>query len=317
MSFLAPMRLWLLAAVVALAGAYLVMQLRRRSYAVRFTNLDLLDRVAPRRPGWRRHLAATAFVLAVAMLVVGFAQPAVTEQVPERRATIIVAIDTSLSMKADDVDPDRFASAKDAATTFIEDLPLPLEVGIVGFNGVASIVLPPTADRQLAVRAVNGLELGPGTAIGEAIFAGLGAIAAAPADELGEPPPGRIVLLSDGETTTGRPDETAARAALEAGVAVSTIAFGTDAGVVSVPEQDTTVPVPVNESALKQIAVATGGSFFTAVTGDELRQVYDDIGTTVGFTTEQREVTVWFVGAGIVTLLVAAGLSLAWSNRML
>jgi len=134
MTFLAPYRLWLFAAVAVLVVVYAVMQFRRRKYAVRFTNMALLDQVAPKRPGWRRHIPAIVFLMAISALVVGFAQPARDTKVPRERATIMMAIDTSLSMEATDVAPSRLEAATRAARSFVEDLPSPLEVGLVTFD---------------------------------------------------------------------------------------------------------------------------------------------------------------------------------------
>ncbi|CAN5811373.1 VWA domain-containing protein [soil metagenome] len=314
MSYLAPERLWLLLAVIALIVAYVAMQRRRSAYAVRFTNVALLDVVAPKRPGWRRHLPAVLFLLAATTLIVAFARPARDEQVPRERATIILAIDTSLSMEATDVEPNRLAAAQDAAVAFLDIVPDTLNVGLVSFDGLASVRVPPTTDRDEVRRAVSRLELGESTAIGEGIYASLDAIEAAPPSPDSEPVPARIILMSDGETTVGRPDDGAAREALEADVPVSTIAFGTDAGFVEIDGE--TVPVPVNESSLESVADITGGTFFRAVTAGELTDVYQDIGSSVGFATEQREITQWFIGIGLALLLITAGASLALFSRL-
>ncbi len=315
MTFLSPAFLWLFVAVAALAAAYVALQFGRRRYAVRFTNLALLETVAPSRPGWRRHLTAAAFLVGTAALVLAMARPSRAEQVPRERATVVMAIDTSLSMEATDVEPSRLVAAQDAAVVFLDQLPDSINVGLVTFDGFAVVAVPPTTDRNLVRRAIGGLELGEGTAIGEAVFASLDALDQVPeAAEDDEPVPGRIVLMSDGETTVGRPNQNAVEAADAAGVEVSTIAFGTDDGVVDIGGQD--VPVPVNEAALEDIAQDTGGSFFTAASEAELAEVYADIGTSVGFETEQREITRWFVGAALVALLVAAALSLAWFARL-
>lgn len=312
MRFLAAGRLWLLPAVAALAACYVALQFRRRRHAVRFTNLALLDSVAPRRPGWRRHLPAAAFLLMLTSLTVAFARPTGLVRVPRERATVVVAIDTSISMMAEDVEPTRYVAAKDAAGRFVDRLPERFNVGLVSFSGTAQVLVPPTTDHAGVRRAVDRLSLGPRTAIGEAIFASLDTVAILP-DGPGSPP-ARIVLLSDGETTVGRANEEASQAARAAGVPVFTIAFGTDEGTVTVG--DRLVPVPANREALRAIAEETGGSFFEAESGRELRKVYEDIGSSVGYTRERREVGSWFVGAGLVLAALAAAGSMLWSSRL-
>lgn len=316
-AFLEPTRLWLLLGVSALGVLYLVLQLRRRSYAVRFTTIELLDKVAPRRPGWRRHVPAVVFLLAMAALVVGFARPSQQTQIPREQATIVLAIDTSLSMEATDVSPTRFEAAKEAAISFAESLPDEINLGLIGFNGVATIRVQPTTNHEAVAASIATMEVGPATAIGEAIFASLDAVATVGADALdGEVPPARIVVMSDGETTVGRTDEEAVAAAQEVGISVSTIAFGTDAGVIVIPEEERPVPVPVNEEKLAAIADATGGEFFTAVSADELEAVYTDIGSRVALETVDDEITPSYVGLALLLLAVAGTLSLAWFSRL-
>ncbi len=313
MTFLAFGRLWLLLAVPALIGCYVALQFRRRRHAVRFTNLALLDSVAPRRPGWRRHLPAAAFALMLTSLVTAFARPTAMVRVPRERATVVVAIDTSISMMADDVEPTRYVAAKEAAGRFVEGLPERFNVGLVSFSGSAQVLVRPTTDHAEVRRAVDRLTLGPRTAIGEAIFASLDAVAGLPAEGPGAPP-ARIVLLSDGETTAGRSNAEASEAARAAGVPVSTIAFGTDEGTVIVGGR--LVPVPANREALGAIAEETDGSFFEAASGEELRDVYEDIGSSVGYTRERREIASWFVGLGLVLAALAAAGSMLWSSRL-
>lgn len=314
-SFIAPVRLWLLVGVAALAVLYVVSQLRRRTYAVRFTNLDLLDKVAPSRPGWRRHLPAAGFLLALAALVVGFARPSQDTEVPKEQATVIMAIDTSLSMQANDVFPSRLDGAKEAATGFVEDLPESLNLGLVSFNGVATIRVQPSTNHQAAVAVIDSLELGPATAIGEAIFAALDAVDLVQTDENGETPPARIVLMSDGETTVGRADQDAIEAAQQAGIAVSTIAFGTNDGVIEIPEQGI-VPVPVNRDKLQVIAEATGGQFFAASSTSELAAVYEDIGSQISFETIKDEISPSYTAIGLLLLTLSAAMSLLWFSRL-
>lgn len=313
-SFIEPVRLWLLVAVGVLAVLYVISQLRRRTYAVRFTNLELLDKVAPARPGWRRHLPAAGFLLALTALVVAFARPSQDTQVPKEQATVIMAIDTSLSMDADDVRPTRLDGAKEAATGFIEDLPDNLNLGIVSFNGVATIRVQPSTNHDAAIAVIDSLELGPATAIGEAIFAALDAIELVETDD-GVAPPARIVLMSDGETTVGRADQQAIEAAQQAGIAVSTIAFGTDRGVISLPDEGL-IPVPVNRDKLQVIADATGGQFFTAISTSELAAVYEDIGSQISFETIKDEISPTYTGIGLVLLALSAAMSLLWFSRL-
>ena len=334
LEFLVPSRLWLLVVVGALVAWYLTTQKRSDRYAVRFTNLALLDSVAPDRPGWRRHLPAALMLLALTTMVGAFAKPANPTRVPRERATIIIAIDTSLSMQATDVAPNRLKAAQTAANQFVDMLPPRLNVGLVTFNGIAKIAVPPTQDREELHAAIDQLRLAERTAIGEAIYASLDAIGVAPdatllpdgstadppADETSgdeeEDVPARIVLMSDGSTTVGRPDAQASAAAKKAGVEVSTIAFGTPEGVIDIEGQQGPISVAVNPEALAKIANDTGGTAFTAATEAELTKVYENIGSSIGYTTEQRDITAMFVGASLVLLLGAAVLSQLWFSRL-
>jgi Ca-activated chloride channel homolog len=283
---------------------------------VRFTNLELLDVVAPSRPGWRRHLAAAAFVLGLAALVVAAARPFAAVEVPRERATVVLAVDVSLSMMATDVEPSRLEAAKAAASDFVEELPETINVGLVSFDGIARVAVPPTQEHDAVQRAIDALELGPGTAIGEAIFASLDAIELAPVAPDGEPAPGAIVVMSDGATTAGRPDSMGVAAAVEAGVPVSTISFGTPWGEIMHPDEPILVPVPVEPEPLRQIAEETTGSFFEAQTLAGLEEVYADIGSSVGYTTEDQEVTHRAVWLALGLLVAAAAMSLAWFSRL-
>lgn len=318
MNYLEPVRLWLLAGAAGLAVAYVVLQRRRRQYAVRFTNIALLEAVAPKRPGWRRHATAAAFLVAITALVVAFARPTHDEKVPRERATVMVAIDTSLSMQADDVAPNRFVAAKTAAKAFVDQLPKKINVGLVSFDGNARLDVSPTTDRAKVKTAIDRLQLHEGTAIGEALFVSLDAIKqqAVADDSATDVVPARIVLMSDGKTTVGRANDLGAIAAQKAKVPVSTIAFGTNHGEITVPQEPFPVPVPVDRPALQDIASATGGSFFSATSASELQKVYANIGSSIGFDVEQAEITSWFVGAALLALMATAGMSLAWFNRL-
>lgn len=314
MSFLAPERLWLLAAVAGLLAAYVVLQRRRPTYALRFSELDLLASLVPRSAAWRRHVPAALLLLSLVALTTAFARPQADVQVPRERATIVVALDTSVSMEATDVEPDRIGAARESAAAFIAGLPESFNVGLVSFSGTASVVVPPTQDHGLVVSAVQALQLGPSTAIGEAVFASLEAVRTVPGEAGQEPPPAAIVLLSDGTNTVGREVPVAAQAALDAGVPVSTIAYGTPEGVVQVQGQ--LIPVPVDRPALARLADATGGTSFTAESGEELAAVYEDIGSQVGTTTQRREVTAAVTGLALALGIGAGVASLVWGARL-
>ncbi|OLT37864.1 VWA domain-containing protein [Actinomadura sp. CNU-125] len=314
MTFHAPERLFLAIALAGLAAAYVVLQLRRGRYAARFTNLELLEKVAPLRPGWRRHVPAAAFLLMTGLFVTGFARPAADVRVAREQATIMLAVDVSSSMEAADVEPDRLTAAQRAARTFLDGLPGRFNVGLVAFAGSAAVTVAPTTDRRAVRSGIDGLALGPRTAIGEGVFSSLRAIGDFGAQYGEAAPPAHVVLLSDGTNTAGRSPEEAAERAVRAGVPVSTIAYGTAEGVIY--QNGTELPVPVDGPALERLAQQTGGGYYEAASGDELRRVYADIGGAVGYRTEQREVWAWFVGAGLVAACVTALASLLWFSRI-
>jgi Ca-activated chloride channel family protein len=310
MTFLDPERLWLAVAMVAVAVAYVVLQRRRGRYAARYAAPAMLGRLAPERPGWRRHLAAAAFLVVLALLITALARPGANARVPRDRATIIIAMDTSGSMVADDVKPDRFTAAKQAADTFVGQLPARFNVGLVSFNESASVVVPPTTDREAIRAGLSNLHLRPKTAIGEAVYASLGAIANLDPQAVDNPPPAHIVLLSDGGNTAGRPVDQAAQAAVDAHVPVSTIAYGTPQGMMR------TTPVPVDTTVLRQLAETTKGSFYEAASGEDLQAVYRDVGSSIGFRDQFQDRSVWFVGLALVAALMVAVPSLLWFARL-
>lgn len=318
-TFLAPARLWLLAVVALMAVVYVAVQFRRSTYAVRFSNLDLLDKVAPKRPGWRRHVVAGAYLLALGVLVVAVAQPQGEERVPKERATIILAIDTSLSMQATDVSPTRIDSAKVAATKFVKSIPTKLQLGLVAFNGNTKLLVPPTTDRASVTRAINALKLDEGTAIGDAVKTSLDAIEAVPKDEGGNRAPAVIVLLSDGKTTIGTETADAIPDATAAKVPVFTIAYGTPDGYVDVDDGSGVtqrVNVPVDQEALDNLATSTGGESFAAASGSDLTKVYEKLGSAIGYDVEKRDVTWKVLFAGLVMLVAVGAMSLAWFQRL-
>lgn len=321
MTFLSPWRLVLLVAPLALVGAYVVAQRMRRRDVLRFTSVDLLASVAPRRPGWQRHVASAAVAGALILLVLAFARPAHAVQVPRQRATIVLVLDTSGSMGSTDVAPTRLAAAQQAAHRFVQGLRSGINVGVVAFDTNARVLAAPTTDRATLTAAIDHLTIGGGTATGDAITTALDAIAAAPGSTTAKRVPSAIVLMSDGSPTIGSgtqgPQEavtSASAAAKQAHVPIDTIAFGTDHGTVEAEGQLT--PVPFDPATMAQIAHDTGGKTFTAQTGDELQAVYGQVGKLVGFDTVKRELTAAFTGAGIGVLTLAAAAGIWWMQRI-
>ncbi|MFI1197464.1 VWA domain-containing protein [Micromonospora sp. NPDC020750] len=308
---------WLLAVlpVLALAALYVWRQLHRRAYAMRFTNVDLLRTLAPKGLGWRRHVPAVAFLLCLLVLSTALARPAIDTREPLERATVMLAIDVSLSMQADDVPPNRLEAAQEAAKQFVGELPESYNLGLVSFAKSANVLVPPGKDRGAVTSAIDGLVLAEATATGEAVFTCLEAIRSVPADGAAGIPPARIVLLSDGFRTSGRSVEEAAAAAQAANVPVSTIAFGTDAGQVDIGGQ--LQRVPVDRLALADLAETTDGYFYEAASVSELKQVYQDMGSSIGFRTEPREITAWYAGIALLLALCAGATSLLWSSRLI
>jgi Ca-activated chloride channel family protein len=312
LTFLSPERFALLVVPLVLALLYLVRQRRRQAYVVRFTDPDLIDTVAPRRPGLRRHLVAAVYLAATAMLVVAAARPALATEVANE-PTVVLAFDTSISMEATDVAPSRIVAAREAAHRFVEVIPAGVRVSLVAFDQTARVVIPPTTSKMVLDRAIDRLSLGQGTAIGEAIYTSLDVLESDAPDD-GQEAGGSVVLMSDGETNTGRDEGPAAREAERRGVKVSTVAFGTDHGSVTVDFMS--VPVPVDREALRDIAETTGGKVFEADSAEEILSVFEDLGEGVGTRTEPREITDGLAIAALVIAAAAAAGSLAWFARI-
>jgi Ca-activated chloride channel family protein len=325
--FTHPWWLLLLAVVAAMVVGYVLLLRRRRRDTVRFTNLELLDRVAPNRPSWYRHLPAAALIAALAVLTIALAGPQAEARVPRNRATVVLVIDVSLSMQATDVEPSRLAAAQAAAKAFADQLTPGINLGLVSFAGTAAVLVSPTVDREPIKRAVDGLKLSESTATGEAIFAAMQsvetfsqAIAGAAAEG---PPPARIVLMSDGKQTVPggvMPEEeprgsfTAARAAAAAAIPVSTISFGTDYGSIEINPGERT-PVAVDDASMRQIAELSGGQFFTAATEDELRQVYAELGEQIGYEVRRVDTSRPWLAGGALLLVAGVGSGLALGRR--
>jgi Ca-activated chloride channel family protein len=298
-SFSDPERLLVLIAVALVAGGFLWRALTHRSLLRRWSSDPLLASAAPRRPGLLRHLSSVLLLASLASMTVAWAGPLAEEEVERERATVVLAIDTSASMLAEDVAPDRFTAAKTAATDFVADLPDGFDVALVGFAGTASVVVPATRDTDEVTRAIDRLAVAGGTALGDAVLTSLSAAAARP-----EGVPAVIVLLADGGSTAGTPVELAVAAAQEAEVPVTTIAYGTPQGVVVADGRR--FEVPVDEAALAEVAEPTGGATYTAATAGELSEVYDSIRGRLATTVEQVDVSSRLAGLALLLLAGAA-----------
>ena len=320
MSFLHPDRLWLLVGVGGLVVAYVALHRRRGQTIARYTNPALLNRIAPNPLGWRRHVPSALAVLGLVAIVGAIAQPTRDERVARNQGIVVVAVDVSASMRATDVSPTRLEAAVNGALDFVQSVPSGIDVGLVAFDGGARLLVSPTTDRDAILNAIEQLQTGPGTAAGEAIYTSLDAITAAlapgaatRASTSGRKLPAEIVLLSDGVTTVGRPVAEAAKAAADAGVTVSTIAFGTANGIVTVDRQE--VPVPADPTTMAKVAKLTGGDFFVATSSGQLHDVYRTIQLDVAYTTQPHEITTALLGLALVALIGATALAMGLTAR--
>ncbi len=332
MSFEAPLLLLGLLVVPLATLGYWLLTRRPARYAVRFTNLEVLAGVAGRRRSWLRHLPAALLLACLAILAVAFARPTVTMKSPNERASVVLVIDVSGSMRANDVKPTRLAAAKQAMRSFLDRAPESLRVGIVAFSDEPLVAVSPTLDRQVLTRGIDLLGPGFGTAIGDALgravelartaTAATGETGAAPSKVLKDED-GRalasILLLSDGAQTRGilSPGQGAEQAQI-AGIPVYTIALGTDEGTILAgpPGQEQLIPVPPDRETLSAIAEYTGAEAFDAESAEALEGVYEGLGSRVGRIDRPREVTAMFVAAGAALLAGAAGLALVGAPRL-
>jgi Ca-activated chloride channel homolog len=306
LSFLAPSRLWLLLLIPALVLLYLFLVQRKRNRNKGMgLGKTMFDLVIPRDRTWLRHLAVGLSILSLLTLTVAFAKPKDQVSVPRERATIVVTIDISLSMEAEDVEPNRLEAAKGAAVQFVNALPPKFNVALVTFAGTATTVVPPTTDRGVVSAAIQALVPQASTAIGEGIYTSLAALAQVPPDPDNPKAvvPARIVLLSDGKTQVGRPSDEAAQAAKAQSVPIYTIAYGTADGYIQIGGRRE--PVPVDRAELARVSRISGGEAYTATSAGELKKVYQDIGSSVGKEKVDREVTSRYAGFGLAFAILA------------
>lgn len=340
MSFLWIELLWLLLLVPILVGVYILIQRRRQKYALRYASLSMVKEALGRGPGRRRHVPAILFLIGLAIMIGALARPVATVLLPSQQGTVILCIDVSGSMRAEDVKPNRIEAAKAAAQTFIEKQPRHARIGIVSFSLYGTVVQAPTTDREALTAAINRLTPQRNTAIGSGILTSLDAIFEEPGTKPKQPPsprdplvspdpkptpksvvpkgsyaPAIVVLLSDGQSNAGIPPLEAAEQAANRGVRVYTIGLGTPEGTI-LGFEGWSVRVRLDETTLKRVAEKTGGEYFRASSDTDLREIYGNLGTQLVFKAEQTELTAGFTALAAVLLLIAGALSLLWFHRL-
>ncbi|MEY2619561.1 MAG: hypothetical protein RL522_2563 [Pseudomonadota bacterium] len=349
MHFLWPQQLWLLLLLPLLVLLYFLLQRRRKKLAVRYASLSIVKEALGRGPGLRRHIPPVLFLLALAAMLLASARPVATITLPSTQQTIILAMDVSGSMRATDVQPNRLVAAQNAAKSFLNDLPRDVKVGIVAFAGSAQVAQLATVNREDLITAIDRFQMQRGTATGNAIVMSLAtlfpddgqidlqllqnnrdrmrgtAIDAEKKEKDKKPftpvPPGSytsaaIIMLTDGQRTTGVDPLEAAKMAADRGVRVYTVGIGTVDGE-TIGFEGWSMRVRLDEETLKQIATKTSAEYFYAGTAQDLKKVYETLSTRL--TVEKKETEV----AGLLSLLAAAlaalsaGLSVLWFNRIM
>jgi Ca-activated chloride channel family protein len=348
MTFLWPELLWLLLAVPALIGVYLVVLRRKKKQVLRYASLGLVTDAMGAAQRFRRHIPPLLFLLALITLIVAIARPNAAVTLPSQYETIILAMDVSGSMRATDVQPNRIGAAQAAARAFVGDQPASARIGVVSFAATASVVQPPTRSREDILAAIDRFQLQRGTAVGSGILvslktifpdvefdlrasnprndsrgvpldkAGAGASGKAPPKAV---PPGSyasaaIILLTDGQTTTGPNPIEAARMAADRGVRVFAVGIGTADGEI-LGSEGWSMRVRLDEESLKTIANVTHGEYFYASSAMDLKKIYQSLNTRLTLETRPMEITALLAAAAAILSLLSAFLSVLWFNRIL
>jgi Ca-activated chloride channel family protein len=343
MTFLWPQYLWLMLAVPLLPVLYLWLLRRRGKPALRYSNIEVL-RLAASRP-WRRHVPPALLLVACSLLLFAAARPLATLTLPWARSSIMLAMDVSLSMRVSDVKPTRLAAAQEAAKLFLRDLPKNIDVGLVTFAGSAQVAQAATLDRASLVSAIDAFQMQYGTAIGNAIVVCLAELFPDEGINLGDmtfgprhrargreekeaalPRPitpaapgsyssAAILLLSDGRRTTGVETLEAAKMAAYRGVRIHVVGLGTVDGVAGDPG-GLAIYMQLDEPTLREVARMTGGEYHHAGSAEELRSVYQDLGSRLQVQTRETEITALLAAIAAILVLAAASLSLLWFGRV-
>jgi Ca-activated chloride channel homolog len=312
MSFEWPYVLAGLALIPILLVGYLLAQRRRRAYAVRFTNLALLSAVVGREPGVRRHIPPVLYLLGLIALLVSLARPVAVLAVPREQSAVMLAMDVSGSMAADDLQPSRMEAAKQAARTFVSALPPHVLAGIVSFNTSTSVNAPLTRDRATLLPAIDGLRPDGGTAIGDGLAQALNHLAQQPSDAQGQRLPALVVLLSDGQSSAGIAPNEAAALAARAQIPVHTVGIGQRGAA---PLLGGRQRAELDEATLQAIARQSGGQYFYAAEAGQLERIYGDLSSRVSWVEERTEITALIGALATVLLLVGGVLSLRWFQQ--
>jgi Ca-activated chloride channel family protein len=320
--FTDPLWLLLIAVVAVLAIGYLVVQRVRVRDTKRFTNLELLERVAPRRPGWQRHIPPAMLAVGLILLSIALAGPTAEQKVPRNRATVMLVMDVSLSMNSTDITPSRLAAAQSAAKSFADQLTPGVNLGLIEFAGSATVLVSPTTDRNQVKAGIDALKPAEATATGDAIAAAVQAIQSFGKLLTGAdgPPPARIVLLSDGrENSPGDPNAprgayTQAKAAHQAQMPISGIYFGTKGGTTDIDGQQE--DVPGDEQQMQQIAQLSGGDSYDAHSAGQLQNVYNSLASQIGYETKQVDASQPWLALGTLVSLLSVAASVLITQRI-
>jgi Ca-activated chloride channel family protein len=328
--------LWIMLAVPLLIVLYVWLLNRRKRFAVRYANLALVKE-AMGGLSWRRHLPPALLLVALAVMIAAIARPTATVTLPSQHETVILAMDVSGSMRATDVEPNRLVAAQNAAKAFVTQQPDSVRIGVVAFAGTATVAQAPTRSREDVIAAIDRFQLQRATAIGSAIIVSLATLfpnegydvsafsylsekkPQKPANFKPVPPGSYqsavIILLTDGQRTTGPDSVMAARLAAERGVRIYTVGVGTPAGA-TIGFEGWSMHVRLDEETLRSIADLTRGEYFYAGNAVELKRIYETMRSRMVLETKKAEITAIFAAGAAALVLLAAGLSIAWFNRI-